>query len=232
MPDFLPRKETDLRSWGANFTARIPPMVQRFNISQQLVDDCIAAYGRFRDALRVCQDPGTATVPATRVKTDALVEFKQAARVVAGLLRSQSQLSDGELVLLGLRQRRKPRKRIPSPATAPLLQVEHAHSGTIKVMVFDKANIWRIARPANTEGVGLVWHEGEHPPSTGWRPLKFSGSTRLGVDLPAHLPPGTRIWISAYWLGTRKQAGPLAAPVSIVIHERPMRLQGQMRAAA
>jgi hypothetical protein len=57
MPDFFPRKETDLLSWGANFISKLPPMVERFGISQQLVDDCIAAHGRFRDAMRCATTP-------------------------------------------------------------------------------------------------------------------------------------------------------------------------------
>ena len=232
MPDFFPRKETDLLSWGANFISKLPPMVERFGISQQLVDDCIAAHGRFRDAMRLRNDPGTATRPVTSMKNVAMAEFKKAARSAAGVLRSQPLITDADLIQLGLRPHRsKRRSRVPAPTMPPSMNVRHTGEGMIEVMVFDRAHLWRRARPANAVGMLILCHLGEQPPQHGWSVLKATGRTRMRLALPA-VEPGTRIWISACWLGTRAQRSPTAPPVSLIAHERPLRFATSPRMAA
>ena len=56
---------------------------------------------------------------------------------------------------------------------------------------------------------------GDEPPQTsnGWRFAHNTTLTRTKVTFPNTLPPGTRVWLCAYWGNRRCEHGPSSSPV-------------------
>ena len=148
------------------------------------------------------------------------------------MLRAQPLLSSAELVELGLRPRAQRRKQVAKPADAPSLTVLDCRCGVVELLVRDRDNDSRKARPADTEGVLVLFNKGEKPDAGGWTLLTVSGSTRLRLELPPGIEPGERLWLTAGWLGTRKQSGPFAAPISVHVIPGAIRSRPSLSLAA
>ena len=66
----------------------------------------------------------------------------------------------------------------------------------------------------------------------GWDFHALASSTSIEITFDAALPPGTKVWLTANWIGTRKQTGPMAAPVSIHLAGGGVASTNGMRMAA
>ena len=83
-------------------------------------------------------------------------------------------------------------------------------------MLHDALNPTRRGKPLGVAGASVFSFVGPTAPAelAAW---KFEGNTtrtRVDVLFPADTPPGSKIWVCAFWFNPRAQAGPTSAPVS------------------
>ena len=84
---------------------------------------------------------------------------------------------------------------------------------TLRVRVRDPAAAG-TGKPRGVAGVMLYSAVGEEPPAelSGWLFHRCASRTRVDLALPAGLPPGSKVWVTAQWFNPTGQRGPAARP--------------------
>lgn len=232
MPDFLPAREVDLLGFARNFSQRIAADPGAFSVTPQQAAELVAATDGFALALRTASEPATNSTGARAVKRDAKKILKQEIRRVAGIVRA-ARLSEAQLLLIGLGGRDRTLTSSRKPASAPILQLGPCINGVVAVRLMDRDSP-RRGRPRGTDGAMVFTWYGETPPRdiVAWGPGKLIGPPKLSITVPADTPPGTRLWVTACWLGRRYQRGPGALPISVMVLPVPIARFAGLRLAA
>ncbi len=133
-------------------------------------------------------------------------------RPLASIIQGQTNVSDVQKTELGLTVRRPP-TIAPPPADSPTLWVESVSGVTAKVRIGGGGSTGR-ARPG-VDGVVLFSFVGDEPPTdlAGWKIERLSRRLKIQTQFPASTPPGARVWFTAQFFNSRKQTGPLSAPI-------------------
>ncbi|MBC8106837.1 MAG: hypothetical protein H7Z14_09635 [Anaerolineae bacterium] len=103
-----------------------------------------------------------------------------------------------------------------APGSAPVLSVSPAPGQNAATVRLAQAEAARRGRPQTALGAMIFTFVGDEPPTdaSGWRFHTLASSTSIDITFDAQLAPGTKVWITANWFGTRKQTGPMAAAIS------------------
>jgi hypothetical protein len=77
----------------------------------------------------------------------------------------------------------------------------------------------RRGRPPGVAGAVVFSFVGATPPTSlaDWRFEQNTSKTSLEINFPATVPPGARVWFTAFWFNPRAQNGPASAPTGINI---------------
>jgi hypothetical protein len=151
---------------------------------------------------------------------------------VAGIVRA-ARLSEAQLLLIGLGGRDRTLTSSKTPASAPRIHLGPCINGVVAVRLMDRDSP-RRGRPRGSDGAMVFTWYGETPPRdiVAWGPGKLIGPPQLWITVPVHTPPGTRLWVTACWLGRRYQRGPGALPVSVPVLPVALAPLTGLRAAA
>jgi len=215
--DFLARRESDLRTWSINFDARISADPAAYGLSAAQAAEYNTLHNAFLAAYTLAAAPGTRTSPIVEAKNAAMRELRQAARRLARIVHAGRVASDAHKSALGLTVRRPGGRqtRIAKPEEAPIVTVEAAAGGKLKVRVRSLEQPTRRGRPAGVMGASIFFFAGEWPP-VGLKDWRYAGATTrttCHVKLPRDVEPGERVWVTACWRNPRAECGPPAWPV-------------------
>src|SRR5205814_9707407 len=103
----------------------------------------------------------------------------------------------------------KQKSPIARPADAPAVHVMETMGRTVKLRITDAEVIVR-AKPPGAVTAAVLSFVGEQPSDRNddWK-LEFTTTRRFAeIRFPNSLPPGSRVWIRAYWMNPRQQRGP------------------------
>jgi hypothetical protein len=222
--DFIPRRDAEFLGFTSNLRAKLaaaPDPLASLGISPEQVAHYALTQETFAAAYRAAITPGTRTSPAVTAKKGAREALEADTRVLARIIHSFPAVTDQMRVELGLCVRRAKRKRVPRPGAAPGLIIESMRGRTAKLRLVDRESTHggRGGRPRDSSGALLLYYMGEQPPAD---PLKWSllrQTSRARVNVTLSVPPCVKVWLTAGWLGTRNQVGPLSTPVSTYISE-------------
>src|SRR5688572_19947360 len=110
MPDWIKRKDEDLRGQSAALSAGIASDPSLYGIPVELAEDLALKQSVFAQALYVATAPGTNSRTAVADKDTARASLVVTMRQVAAIARSRPGLAPAQLVAVGLRPA-KPRRR-------------------------------------------------------------------------------------------------------------------------
>jgi hypothetical protein len=91
--DFFPEREDEMLAWTRNLAVHISADPQKYNLSQQSVDDYVAAQQQFADAHRVANQPSTRTRIAVSAKNSARKNIERLSRSLARAIGALMDLS-------------------------------------------------------------------------------------------------------------------------------------------
>jgi len=148
-------------------------------------------------------------------KNAAREALKDRARKLASIVRGQHDVTDAQKIGLGLALRAKP-TAIPRPSGAPGISIETVRASTVTIRLYDIETGGRRGKPPGAMGASLFIYVGQVPPETtaDWRFYGNVGRMKVDVTFPGGLAPGDKVWLTATWFNGRKQAGPMANPIS------------------
>ena len=219
VPTFRPAREADLLRWSANFAARTSADPAAVGLTADQAAAFAVLHDAFEHAYRLATRPETNSkaniIAKNRAKQDllygpggarALVNIVQACPAVTNDVRAQLALAipDAEPT------------PVPRPDIAPDLSIVSTIGRRVRIRLHDQMSPDRCGRPVGVQGAVIVHFAGEAPPAdpAQWTFNRLTSKMAFEVDLPATLPPGERVWLSAMWFNARKECGPAATPES------------------
>ena len=234
--DFFPRREGELRCWSAHLAAKLVAAPQDYGISTERAAHYAQLHARYAEAFTRAADPGTRTRVAVEAKRDAKAKLIEELRIINGIIKSRREVTGAQRILLGLNPRDRGGRatRIARPDTAPIVLVESVTGRTAHVRLGNSESGTRRGRPRRTKSACVYRYVGTTPPegSDGWQFVTQAMRTRLAIALPAHVPAGARVWLTAAWTNPRGQSGPAATPVAFNVSDGVVMQMASMRRAA
>jgi hypothetical protein len=235
--DFFPRREADILQWTAAFSARINAAPQDYSTTPEQADAYALAQRAFADAYRAAQDRGTNSSTAFAAKTAARVALEAATRLIVKRIGGTPTVTDEMRIALGLKPRRGGRRRrtVPAPETAPILRVLGVAGHAFTVRLEDAKSPARRGKARDAHGAMIFGFVGDDPPAgrDGWALRASTTRATAAVTFDAGLPPGTPVWLTAYWFNRRAERGPSSTPVLAHIpHDVASFQRGAARLAA
>lgn len=209
--DFFPRPEPRAVAFTANFSGKINADPQLYHVTPQRAAEYAALQLAYALAYQTARDPATRTRTAVSARKEARKLVEAETRCLGRMIRAAMDVTVEQKMALGLKVRRPP-SRIPRPDVAPRMCVRSDAGQTLTVDLLDEAGKRR--KPAGVLSAVLFWHAGDQPPATreAWKLAQQTTTARARVSLPIVLPPGTKVWLCAYWRNNRGQ-GPTCAAV-------------------
>lgn len=214
MPDSLPRRGADLVQWSANFDRLINASPESYSLSAGQAAEYTLLHDAFASAYQIANHPAMRTSLAIIDKNDAEKALRANARILARIIRASGVVSDGMIFGLGLHVAKLTRTRIPRPNRAPNLRIDAASGNTLTLRLADVQHTTSRAKPGNAKGAAIFIYAGEHPPASrdDWSFAAHTTQTNAQIHLPAAMPAGTKVWITASW-HNNKGNGPLSTPI-------------------
>lgn len=217
MPDFLPRRDADLRDWSASFSKNLSQTPGAFGVSAQQAAGFAALQQAYAHRYAVAMSPQTRTVVNIQAKDAARDAMVALARELAGVVRSRRATTNAQLVELGLRKEvaGRGRQRVPRPGVAPLIYVRRVMGRRMWLRVSASVGFSEHNKPADASMLTLLFAVGARPPARmeGYAFWQVTGKTRLVFEAPASVRPGEQVWLVGSWMNDRGEQGPWSPPV-------------------
>jgi hypothetical protein len=216
MPSFLPYTDPGLLAWSLNFSTRITATPTAFGLTAALASSYAGLHSAYAAALADC-DPNTRSKALVIAKNQARANLKANARLLSNLVQGTASVTDAQKSELGLNVRKQPTP-IPPPTQAPVLTVEKVSGWTLSIRLKTVQGGTR-GRLAQTLGAAVFSYAGENPPTdiSQWTQQGLVGKAMFDVVMSNELPPGTKVWLTAYWFNGSKESGPACPPVPTYI---------------
>jgi len=217
--DFVPSRDADLLAFSANFNALINADPTIFGLTVAQGAAYAVLHDAFAAALAVTTSDATRTPSSIVAKNDARDALEHGAsglRKLAAIIQAHPGTTNEMRSDLGLTVRDTEPSPVPVPETAPNLSIEKTVGRSVEIRLRDAENPTNRGRPANAIGATILGCVADDPPADAmdWSFLTNTGRTRVHLDLPATIPAGSKVWITAFWFNTRKESGNPAAPQS------------------
>lgn len=226
--NYLPARESELVTWSTNFAQLITAGPTTYGLTDLQADAYNEARTSFATAYQTANDPTTrspANIEAKDTARDALLALT---RQLVKVVQAWPDMTDERRVALGITVPDLERTPVPAPDTWPQLDITSVVGWTVNVRLHDGDSTGR-RRPAGVKGANVFSYVGETPPTEvgAW---KFEGGTtrsETAVEFPHTLPPGTKVWLTAFWFNPTMQSGPACPPVSTQINYGGLARGGQ-----
>jgi hypothetical protein len=85
----------------------------------------------------------------------------------------------------------------------------------VTVLLIDEPS-GRRRIPVNVKGAAIFTYVGNEPPANldQWKYEFATTRSKITIDFPTALPPGTKVWVLARWQNPRGELGPCSLPAS------------------
>ena len=212
--DFVPGREAALLPWGLNLSQKATADPALYGLTPAIAQALAAAYAALDAAWQRVQDPDRRTPTAVTEKDALKKAFISSAREVARLAQAHPGITTAQREALGLNLRDAKPTPVPPPEESPVIDVASARGQFIEVLLHRPGG--RRGRPPGAAGASVFFALTEAPPAdlSGWT---FAGSTTRStctVDVGAGVPPGAKVWLTAFYYNPRAQSGQAAEPIS------------------
>lgn len=212
--EYLPSTDARLLAWLKNFAT----LLGEDPILYGTTAASAASFGQLVDSyetnLTKASDPITRTRAAVADKNDSRDRAKSSARLLASVVQGQPDVTPAMKINLGLTVRDVAPTPIPRPTFAPELTVTTVSGNAVTVRLADPRNPTHRGRPEGVAGATLLGHVGEVPPAQAgeWTYQFNTSAMEATVEFPVGTPPGSRVWVLAFFYNPRSQSGPAGMP--------------------
>ncbi|MGC4032336.1 MAG: hypothetical protein QM754_11510 [Tepidisphaeraceae bacterium] len=209
----LPKTDNGLLSFALNFKTLITAAPTTYGLTAAQATAYGTVVTTYANALAAC-DPGIRSATAVAAKNTARDALKLASDQTANLINGTPSVTDAQKVALGIPPRAKPTP-IPAPSTPPSVEIISVSGWNVKVGLRTSSTDAKRRKPAGVAGATVMSYVGPTPSNdmSKWKYEGMSGKTIVEVTFPITVPPGSQVWLTAFWFNNRKQTGPAAQPI-------------------
>lgn len=218
--DYIPRRNTDLRDWAANFAVLISADPGVYGLSAPEAAAVQAASDAFAAANTAASDPSTRTSATVAARREARAALLLLVRRAAAIIRADDSVTAGQRAALGLTAPDGAPSPVPAPTTFPLIGVVGATPGRHELRFADSATPDRRAKPPGAIGLQLFCAVGDDPPgAAGAGAARLVGQYTANPIRVSHDPgeAGKTATYYARWVTRRGLTGPWSSAVSFTI---------------
>ncbi len=210
IPTFRPSKEADLLTWSAVFDAKINASPVTYGLDAAQATAYNALHVEFEARYAAVHDPNTNSKQATIAKDqakDKLLYGPGGAWELVNIIQAFPGTTDAMRGELGLRIPDTERTPASAPGMPPDLSIVSTFARTISVRLRDQENPTRRGKPDGVEGATILYHVGAESPNdpSQWTFAKITSKTKVDVTIPASVPAGSKVWLTAFWFNARKE---------------------------
>lgn len=215
MPDYLPRKDTDLRQWTANLSAQISANPGVLGLSPLQALDYAASVADFAAALGLATDPGTRTCGTVASKDAARRATVEMTRILVRIIRAVPGISESQLLDLGF-SARSAGSPVHPPQTQPVLTLLPTVGRIVRVSLRNAGAGTVRGKPADVAGALVFYCLGPDQPAdvAEWTFAGSTSRTTFEFTPPSHIAAGTQLSLLAMWINTKTERGPASLPIT------------------
>jgi hypothetical protein len=161
--DYIPRKDSDLMLWGANFTAEVAANAERWGIPAGEVADLQTTQASFVSLHKQASSPEkNAIIVEEKNATRKVLEEK--IRTMVGFRLKNPVITNADRLSLGLHVYDKSRTTIPVPKSRPGFDVEVLDFRRLKIRFHDRDSEG-AAKPYGISGAVILYAVLDSPPA-------------------------------------------------------------------
>ena len=213
MAFLLPSTDNGLLAFALNFKSLITAAPTTYGLTSAQATAYGTVVTAYQTALAAC-DPGIRSRSSVAAKNLSKANLKLASQQTANLVNGTPSVTDAQKVALGIPPRAKPQP-IPAPSSAPAVEIISVSGWTVKLGLRTNSADARRRKPAGATGATVMSYVGTAPSNdmSKWKYEGMSGKTVVDITFPITVPPGSQVWLTAFWFTNRKQTGPAAQPI-------------------
>lgn len=221
IPRFPQKREWDLLTWSSTFSAKISaaPGPGAYGLTPAQAFAYATLHAAFASAYAAANNSTTNSQAAVGAKNQAkrnLLDASDGAHKLVDIVQAFPGTANAIRGELGLRLRGFKPAPVQSPDFAPDLHIIATIGRTVKVRIRGRENPDQRGKPAGCDGATVLFHCGETTSAhvSDWNFALNTARTVFDVHLPATVPAGSKVWLTAFWFNKRKQPGPPATAKS------------------
>jgi hypothetical protein len=216
-------KDVELVPYALNFGTQLSGDPTGYGTTAAIAADFEAkrlAYTTAYNAVVAAKEAGIRDSQLVATKDNLKAELLELGRGLYAAIQWSASISDTMKIAANVHVRKTSPTPTPPPAFAPGMAIESVNGRLVQVRVYDSQDTTSKARPAGTFCVVMLSHVGDAPPEDirDWTLEGASGDLKVDVLFPESCTPGTKVWVTGYWLNGNKASSPACQPVSAVIN--------------
>lgn len=161
--DYIPTTLAARVAWAANFAALITATPAAYGLVPADAVSIAAAVTALEDAYGVAVNPGTRTSAAVAAQNGADLQMQAVCRPFAMRIKSNTAVSEAQLLGLGLNVPSGGSTPVPPPTTEPSLALVAIAPGTLRVAYAQAPGASGRAKPENVVGAQIFVTYGQTP---------------------------------------------------------------------
>lgn len=224
VPTFPVTRDADLVTWAANFGQRISSSPGAFGVDAAQASAFQVLSSAYASAYALATSPSTNSKASVIAKNQArwqLLNASGGAKQLVAIVQACPGVTNAMRGELGLRLLDVEPVPVGSPRLGPALSIVATAGRVIKIRLRDTSSPDRHGKPRNAQGATVLYHVGDEPPASPskWMFGRNTGKPVCDLMIPADVPAGSRVWVTAFWFNARKDASPAATPRSVRVSE-------------
>lgn len=225
----VPKLDAPLAEFSTNFLARGSSAPQDFHLTVEQMDQYAILHEAFMSSYYACKAEGARCKSLCAAKDENKRRLQKYARSLYRIVQVWPDVSIANKVLMGVVIAKSP-SPIPKPQRAPILSVISVVGRQVQVQLADASAPTTRRRPIEAYGAIIVTFAGDNPPSPGdprWSRCRQTGRTRLLIEFPTTVAPGTPCLIAARWYNRKGQYSPWSEPVMTYLQVGPAQIESR-----
>lgn len=216
MYDYLPRRDSELVAWSANFVNIVIANAVEWGITPDEILRLETANTSFATLHALADSPAKTTVIVTQ-KNTARKSLTTEIRSLVGFRLKNPAITDAQRVSLGLHVRDHTPTAIPAPTSRPELDIDVLDVRRLKV-VFHDINSQSKAKPYGVNGAVITYAVLETPPANVEALTHSVLATRTPHTLTfAEQERGKTVYVAICWQNLKGEKGPWSEIESAII---------------
>jgi hypothetical protein len=214
--DYIPRKDTELAIWSANFKAQVIANAAAWGIPDGEVDELETAAGTFAALLSLVDSPARSKI-AVSEKNAARFALVRIIRTMTSFRMKNPVITAAERVAAGLHVGDGTYSAVGVPDSSPLLYVETGGSRQLNVAYANRESRSK-AKPYGVNGAVIAYSVADEPPASPDGLTRFSLATRTPHVIEfAEQERGRRVYVAVCWQNVKGRKGPWSDIKSTVV---------------
>ncbi|MDR2139872.1 MAG: hypothetical protein LBP50_10030 [Tannerella sp.] len=214
--DYIPKKDSELVPWSANFTAQVTANASAWGIPSGEISGLQKAGESFA-ALQAKADSPAKTSVIVAEKNAARRTLVNIIRTLAGFRLKNPVITDAQRVALGLHVRTSTYTATTVPHTRPELEIEVVDFRRLKLLFRDMGSRSR-AKPGGVNGAVVAYAVLDAPPASPEALTRNVLATRTPYMLEfTEDERGKTVYVALCWQNVKGQRGPWSEIGSAVV---------------